>query len=70
MVQKYRKDVKNKKRMESVLVDWAATKNKVAQKKKKKKKQTRNLLLRVLKARKCKVTSVSCHDTQSEGLRE
>lgn len=61
MVQKYRKDVKNKKRMESVLVDWAATKNKVAQKKKKK---TRNLLLRVLKARKCKVTSVSCHDTQ------
>lgn len=60
MVQKYRKDVKNKKRMESVLVDWAATKNKVAQKKKK----TRNLLLRVLKARKCKVTSVSCHDTQ------
>ena len=36
MVQKYRKDVKNKKRMESVLVDWAATKNKVAQKKKKK----------------------------------
>lgn len=62
MVQKYRKDVKNKKRMESVLVDWAATKNKVAQKKKKKK--TRNLLLRVLKARKCKVTSVSCHDTQ------
>ena len=39
MVQKYRKDVKNKKRMESVLVDWAATKNKVAQKKKKKKKK-------------------------------
>ena len=36
MVQKYRKDVKNKKRMESVLVDWAATRNKVAQKKKKK----------------------------------
>ena len=62
MVQKYRKDVKNKKRMESVFVDWEATKNKVA--KKKKKKKNRNLLLRVLKARKCKVTSVSCHDTQ------
>lgn len=43
MVQKYRKDVKNKKRMESVLVDWAATKNKVAQKKKKKKPEIYSL---------------------------